>query len=325
MRILTITLLLLSNILIGQDGVKIYLEKPNLLYRQTIIIFLEGSTDGFDNCCDAVLFGGITNRIYTYNGNDAYSINTFAPLTNDKEIQLGMYMVPDTGLFIIGIDQWYGDTLYAQLIDNLIPGLHQLPYTCYAPVSNDRFKILFEYPMFVEVYNDCDYGMIVIDNDDEGSGYVLQFENDTTYYPSNIDTIQNLSSGIYTLISGSGETYMFEIQTTQFEASIHISSSNVLIIDSSIEFVLTCFEPLSQIEWNFGDGTIQYSDFNPVHQYTQPGIYEVIVTLTSFTGCQKIIENIITVSNVMGIPTIEKTRTIKVDNRKWMIDGKQIE
>ena len=322
---LTLLLICLSLFASSQDGIRVYIEKPNLLYKNTAIVFAEGSTDGLDICCDALLFGGPLNSIYTYNGNTPYVINTFAPLTDDKEIQLGITINPDTGLFIIGIDGWYGDTIRAQLIDNLVPGLHEFPYTFQAPASNNRFKILFEYPMCVEVFSGCDKGLITIDNDDEGSEYILIYGGDTISYPSIIDTIQDLNAGTYTLISGSGESYTFGLQSTPIESSLYVSSDYVWIVDSWVEFILTCFEPLTQVEWNFGDGVTQIGDFNPVHHYTAPGIYTATVTLTATNGCQKTLERLITVVNVTGIPTIEKTRIVKVDNRKWTIDGKQIE
>ena len=322
---LTLLLLCISLFANSQDGVRVYIEKPNLLYKNTAIIFAEGATDGADNCCDAFLLGGIINNIYTYNGTTAYVINTFAPLTDDKEIQLGMTINPDTGLFILGIDAWYGDTIHAQLLDNLVPGIHEFPYVCQAPTSNNRFKILFEYPMCVEVFSGCDNGLITIDNDDEGVEYMLIYGGDTISYPSIIDTIQNLNEGTYTIISGSGESYTFGLQSTAIEASLYVSADYVWIVDSWVEFVLTCIEPLTQVEWNFGDGVTQIGDFNPVHQYTAPGIYTATVTLTSTNGCQKVIPRLITVVNVMSIPTIERTRIVKVDDRKWTIDGKQIE
>ena len=309
----------------SQDGIRIYLEKPNLLQSTAAIVFSENTTDGVDFGYDALLFGSVTNSIYTYHGDAAYVNNWFGPLTDDRVIQLGMTLSPDTGLFIIGIDFWYGDTIRAQLIDNLVPGLHEFPYVCQAPVSNDRFKILFEYPMCVEVYSGCEKGLIVIDNDDEGSEYILQYESDTVSYPSNTDTIRNLYEGTYTLISGIGETYTFGIQTTPFEASLYVPEANVWVIDSWVEFVLTCFEPLTQIEWNFGDGDTLIGSFNPVHQYTEPGIYSASVTLTSFNGCQKILNQLITVTGVTGLSNIEKTRVIKTGITKWSIDGKQIE
>jgi PKD repeat protein len=309
----------------SQDGIRVYLEKPNLLQCTAGIVFSENTTDGVDFGYDSPLFGSVINSIYTYNGNTAYVNNWFGPLTDDRVVQLGMTLSPDTGLFIIGIDFWYGDTIRTQLIDNLVPGLHDFPYVCQAPVSNDRFKIIFEYPMCVEVYSGCERGLIVIDNDDEGSEYILEYENDTVSYPSNTDTIRNLDEGTYTLISGIGETYTFGIQTTLFDASLYVSESNVWVVDSWVEFVLTCFEPLTQIRWDFGDGSTYTGGFNPVHLYSEPGIYSASVTLTAFNGCQKTINQLITVSDFTGIQTIEKTRIVKTENGKWAIDGKQIE
>lgn len=61
--------LLISNSISSQDGVRVYIQKYDLLYRQTAIIFSETTTDDVDICCDAILFGGSTlNYIWTYNG-----------------------------------------------------------------------------------------------------------------------------------------------------------------------------------------------------------------------------------------------------------------
>ena len=38
--------------------IRVYIEKPELLYKSTVIIFSDSCTEEVDNCCDAPTFGG---------------------------------------------------------------------------------------------------------------------------------------------------------------------------------------------------------------------------------------------------------------------------
>lgn len=268
--------LLISNSISSQDGVRVYIQKYDLLYRQTAIIFSETTTDDVDICCDAILFGGSTlNYIWTYNGQTPYLINSFSPLIEDRIINLGSNFSPDTGSFIIGIDQVYGDTIPVKLIDSFVPGLHEMPYVCQAPVSNDRFKLYFEYPINIEAISGCGDGMLIIDNDND-SNYVLTILEDTVgIFPANTDTIFNLYSGSYNLnIMGENINYPFTIDNYLTESFIQTSANNVWLNDSYIEFIFISDDPISGVDWNFGDGNFINNDYNPVHNYTQQKFYK---------------------------------------------------
>jgi len=160
--ILSLLLLLVSNLSHSQSGIRVYIEKPNVFGREAIIHFSDACTDGYDQLNDAVLFGGTLNNIWTNIGTGQYVVNCLGPLTEDKDIPIDANINPDTGLWVVGINETYGDVLPCILLDNQVPGYHSMPYTCQAPVSNERFTIHFERPMKVDVVSDCEFGYVVI-------------------------------------------------------------------------------------------------------------------------------------------------------------------
>jgi len=108
-----LSLLLLLTCVFGYSQnsvIRLYLEKPNQFYKQTIVAFLDSTTDFADPCCDATYLPGGSEGIWTYIGENQYIINAFEYPSEDKLIQIGTSASPDTGLFIIGIDQINGDT-----------------------------------------------------------------------------------------------------------------------------------------------------------------------------------------------------------------------
>jgi hypothetical protein len=311
----------------SQSGVRVYLEKPNQLYKQTIIYFSDACTDGFDQFNDALLFGGTLNKIWTSIGTTEYIINTFGPLTEDKIIPIGANINPDTGLFIIGVDETYGEVLPYVLLDNQVPGYHSTPYICQGPVSNERFSIHFERPMQIDVVSDCDFGYVVIDNDEPSIGYTLVPNNDpnTSYtLPASTDTIFDLPSGDYTLCSNDiiFEQVTFTISNTVIDATLYIPYTTVYIGDSYITPILNIYSPYNDIFWDFGDGFTFYNDINPVHYYTQPGIYTLRAIINE-GQCSKIFESQITVENINGIQAINRLQYRPTSNF-YSIDGKLV-
>ena len=308
-------------------GIRVYLEKPNQLYKQTIIYFSDTCTDGFDQFNDALLFGGTLNNIWTNIGTTEYVINTFGPLTEDKDIPIGAQIFPDTGLFIIGVDEIYGEVLPYTLLDNQVPGYHDTPYICQGPVSNERFSIHFERPMKIEVASDCDFGYIVIDNDEPSIGYTLIPNNNPNIsytLPASTDTIFDLPSGDYTLCSNDViyEQTTFTISNTTIDATLYIPYTTVYIGDSYITPILNIYSPYNDILWDFGDGTTLYNDINPVHYYTQPGIY-TLKAIVSEGQCSRIFESQITVENINGIQAINRLQYRPTSNF-YSIDGKLV-
>ena len=308
-------------------GVRVFLEKPELLYRGAIIYFSDTCTDGYDQFNDAILFGGTLNNIWTNIGTTAYVVNTFGPLTEDKIIPIDAYINPDTGLFIIGVDQTYGEVVSYILLDNQVPGYHGMPYICQGPVSNERFSIYFERPMLIETINDCDYGYVVIDNDEPSIGYTLIPNNDpnTSYnLPASTDTIFDLPSGDYTLCSNDviSEQITFAISNTTIDATLHIPYTTVYIGDSYITPILNIYSSYNDIYWDFGDGTTLYNDINRVHYYAQPGIY-TLRAIVSEGQCSRIFESQIVVENINGIQAINRLQYRPTSNY-YSIDGKLV-
>ena len=327
-KFLSILLLLISITCYSQTGgVRVFLEKPQLIKRQAIIYFSDTCTDGFDQFNDALLFGGTLNNIWTNIGTTAYVINTFGPLTEDKIIPIDANINPDTGLFIIGVDETYGNPVSYILLDNQVPGYHSMPYTCQGPVSNERFSIYFERPMLIETINDCDYGYIVIDNDEPTIGYTLIPNNDPNLsytLPASTDTIFDLPSGDYVLCSNDiiYDQTTFTISNTVIDATLYIPYTTVYIGDSYVTPILNIYSPYNDILWDFGDGTTLYNDINPVHYYTQPGIY-TLRAVVSEGQCSKIFESQITVENISGIQAINKLQYRPTSNF-YSIDGKLV-
>jgi hypothetical protein len=326
-KFLSILLLLISITCYSQSGVRVYIEKPNVFGREAIIYFSEECTDGYDQLKDAILFGGNLNNIWTNIGTGQYVINCLGPLTEDKDVPIDANINPDTGLWVVGINETYGDILPCILLDNQVPGYHSMPYTCQAPVSNERFSIRFERPMQIETINDCDLGYIVIDNDEPAIGYTLIPNNDPNLsyvLPASTDTIFDLPSGDYVLCVNDiiPEQVTFTISNTTIDATLYIPYTTVYIGDSYVTPILNIYSPYNDILWDFGDGTTLYNDINPVHYYPEPGIY-TLRAIVSEGQCSKIFESQITVENINGIQAINKFQYRPTSNF-YSIDGKLV-
>jgi hypothetical protein len=311
-KLLTILLIITCLFGYGQSDVeyiKVYVVKPELLYTSTSISFSDSCTEQADNCCDAVTFGPAPlNTVTTTIGNNSYYFNCFPKSTQDRIIPLNINISPDTGLFIIGVDLDFGDLIYV-LLDTQNPGYHQMPYICQGPVSNGRFSVFFEYPLTVDVVGGCEEGYVVINNDQSSAPYELTPYNDpTTYYelPPNTDTIFNLPNGDYLLTLNDTiiEQVQFGVSNTIFEDELVVPYTLLTIQDPYIIPYLIPAQSYDEISWDFGDGTpILYNDVNPVHGYTETGIFILKITITR-DGCSKTIQEVITIYNPLSIQHI---------------------
>jgi hypothetical protein len=315
-------------------GVRVYIEKPNTdLYKQTIIAFTDASTDGQDQN-DALVFGG-TTYLFTEINNQAYNINAFGPLTEDKIIPLKTDISPDTGLFIIGIDTFmtYGNSneerLLVGLFDDSTNTFHNLetPYVFQGPTAN-RFSLIFEPPISVELVNGCNLGYIVIDNDEPSSPYHLQSDEFVGFYSNETDTIFNLPNGNYTLslpFEEFSEIVSFSIQNTIIDATLNVPLTTLYLGDSYVTPFLTINSPYNSIEWDFGDGNMFYNDINPVHYYSQSGTYILSVTISE-GFCEKSFQTEIQVKEPMGLGFIDykDIPKYKPSNFYYAIDGRLV-
>jgi len=273
-KILTILILITSLFSYAQSDAKyirVYIEKPELLYKNCVIIFSESCTNGTDQCCDALHLQGSPNSITTTIGNTSYVFNCFPNLTEDKIIPLNINISPDTGVFIIGVDLSIGNLPPYALLDSQNPSYHQMPYICQGPVSNGRFSILFEYPLTVDVISGCELGYVIIDNDETSVSYELTdfYDPNISYIlPPTTDTIFNLSNSDYLLTLNDSiiEEVQFSVANTVFNDELIVPYVLLPIQDPYIVPYLIVASPYDEISWNFGDGTpIIYNDVNPVH------------------------------------------------------------
>lgn len=331
-HLLLLTWLLLTNITsYCQGGIRLYIQKPNsLLYKQTIIAFSDSTTDGVDNE-DVYMFGNTENAIFTKINNQPYSFNYLNYLNEDKIIPIYTNINPDTGMFVIGIDERYGDFIPVGLFDSVTNTVHNLetPYICQGPVYN-RFSLLFEKPISLEIVDGCDVGYVVVNNDTPEFGYVLQQEgtNNTMYISSDVDTLFDLTNGNYTLslpYESIYESINFSINNTVIDASLNIPFTTVYLGDSYITPILNIYSPYTYVEWDFGDGVIFGNDLNPVHYYSQLGIYTLKVTITE-GQCVKKFESQITVNGPLGMDVIEYKNfpRHKPTTFYYAIDGKLV-
>jgi len=322
---LVLLFVLLTNNTFSQGGVRVYLQKPNTsFYVQTIIVFSDSTSDEADQCCDAVSLGSFLS---TSIGSQDYVINYFGELNENKIIPLNANISPDTGLFVIGIDERYGQYLPVWLYDSTINVTHNLdnPYICQGPLLG-RFSLIFEPPITVEVVNGCNLGYIVIDNDEPSSPYHLQSDEFVGFYSNETDTIFNLPNGNYTLslpFEEFPETSSFSVENTIIDASLNIPLTTVYLGDSYITPVLTINTPYNSIEWNFGDGNMFYNDINPIHYYSQSGTYILSVTISE-GFCQKIFQTEIQVKEPLGLGMIDYKYIpkYKPSNFYYAIDGR---
>ena len=323
-QLLSALLLLTSVVCFGQTtGVRLFFQKPNQFYKQTIVAFSDTTTNGADNCCDALLLAGSAQGIWTYIGDSKYIINTFAPLQVDNIIQLGTSASPDTGTFIIGVDQYIGDSLDVAILDELVPGIHTIPYTCQGPITGDRFSLFVERPLSVEVVEGCEVGYVAINNDEPSVPYQLTNQaNETLSLPASADTIYDLPSGTYTLCvyDDVPEQYTFTIVNTVIDATLYLPQTTVYIGDSYVTPILNIYSMYDSIEWDFGDGTLMQNDINPIHYYSNIGSYTLRASVTK-GECTRLFEATILVSDLSNIQYVQVARR-KPTDLYYTIDGK---
>ena len=151
--------------------------------------------------------------------------------------------------------------------------------------------------------------------------------NTILYLPNYTDTIFDLPSGDYTLYVYDNivETTSFTINNTVIDAALYIPQTTVYIGDSYVTPFLNIYSPYTNIVWDFGDGTIinTYNDINPVHYYTEPGMYLLKVTISE-GQCSKVFEGTINVEGSLGIQTINRPQYRQISDYMYSIDGKLI-
>jgi hypothetical protein len=310
----------------AQSTIRLYFNEVNGFYKQTIIAFTDSTSDGVDVCCDAFQFGAPEVSIWTEIEGTRYVINSFGPMTEDREIPIKTSSYTNNGYFLIGVDLEIGERLSYRLLDAEFPGqLITLPYLFSGPIYEDRFTLRIDQPTKVEVTSGCEAGKLSVDNDDDGIPYQLYSNGELiNEFPSDIDTIFNINDGEYQLIGGEfAEVDSFVINNVDISASLFVSAQNVWITDAYIEGIVTIYTPFQSIHWDFGDGTFVNGDLNPVHLYTNSGVYVLKVTIRS-EECEKVLQTIITVGSPNNINQVANPVRFRAQTRSWDLAGRRV-
>jgi PKD repeat protein len=296
---------------------------------ETIIAFDSTTSDGVDNCCDALyLPSGSGVGIYTKIDNSNYAINAYSKLTTDRSISLYTLANPDTGTFTLNVVDTTGyETTILSLSDSNFPEqLFNFPYTTEGPITGQRFTLHTSAPVKISVVNGCDSdsgGTVYINNPNYRWGFELFYNGELIEYGDIGDSVfTNLQSGSYQYKwynQIGNQTLNFEISNNTFDYELILPYNYLWIQDPGVVPELLITGNYDQIIWDFGDGRVIYDDINPVHYYSEVGQYILSVTVTS-GNCSKTIQEIITVDNVFGFPNIN------VKNKTYLyyygIDGR---
>lgn len=323
-KLITLLAIIIPNIVVCQinGGVHLYLSVNSINQQTTIIYFNESSTDSIDNCCDAIDFGGGA-EIYTMIGNQDYIINSYSSLSSDRWIPLGIrwsYPVD----FEIGIFENLGQPISCFLYDSIEDEIYQFPHHFTGPiVTESRFKVFFEYPMSVDLQNECGETLVIIKNDSTTGTYTLTHNGVVSQIET--DTISLLNNGEYELtltgdIVDESNTFIISNPSFEYNSTLVVPYTQLSIVDPIIiPTIYPNYEP-AQIIWDFGDGNLLYDDVNPVHIYQQPGLYTLTCTIISTEECQEILSSYITISTINGFEPI--IRRDKKYLYSYGIDGK---
>jgi len=151
----------------------------------------------------------------------------------------------------------------------------------------------------------------------EMSGMFTVWLNTPSYFDGysnfNVSTNQFISQGIINIFSYTPPLYLspnsynpnhvYQYYYLGDGSTINVNFSDNLYIDNSGSmtfkwYAIPCFEYL----WDFGDNTSS-NELNPTHTYTNPGIYQVTLTVTDlYNACS---DNITTTITVNPVPTVD--------------------
>ncbi len=89
---------------------------------------------------------------------------------------------------------------------------------------------------------------------------------------------------------------------------LEISNEPEVQVDEEIIFESVISEEFIAWEWKFGDGN-ESSDKDPIHIFSKPGIFEVILTAYDIYGCSSMEKNTVTVNNPVDMVVIPNAFT----------------
>jgi hypothetical protein len=295
-------------------------------YNETLIGFKSDATDGVDNRYDAQKMRANQHiSMYSMIEDGKYVIQALPVLNTDKVIQLGLEAsVNGPQTFRLKKTDNLDESVQVILEDTkkgVFQNLRSNPVYNYQydkATDSKRFRLHFKPGVEIQtstescVQND---GTITIHSSSttacditvrNSSGELIAEKEGFTGMLS----IPGLQAGVYMvkLENSFGMHVQKSVEIkggSPVSATILASATKVEASQDFIEFNATVNGTYDDITWNFGDGTIITGMLNPVHMYTEPGIYTVAF-IVSNANCMDVKEMQITVKgNVTGISEIE--------------------
>jgi PKD repeat protein len=164
-----------------------------------------------------------------------------------------------------------------------------------ADAHTEQINILSPNPVasFVGGGSGCAPLMVAFENNsNHGAGYVWNFDDDqmtSEESPFHVFTRPGIYNVSLTVIGYEGQEEQVihygavEVFPSASAAFVN-SPTEVIIPDQPVEFVNLSDNEAIEFLWNFGDGQVS-TESDPIHFYTEPGIYDVTLTANNAFNC----------------------------------------
>ncbi|MEZ4775309.1 MAG: PKD domain-containing protein [Bacteroidia bacterium] len=151
--------------------------------------------------------------------------------------------------------------------------------------------------------------------------------SNTGYYIASLTVVNNLGCRNKT----SRGIRVHEVPTADFSANADtVCGPGVPVVFQN----LSSGDTILAYAWDFGDGSPVSTQINPIHAYSTPGIYTVVLTTSNVFNCEdnasKVIvvlpqpQAILSASDTLGcvpMPVIFTDNSLNSSGREWLIDG----
>jgi fibronectin-binding autotransporter adhesin len=276
-------------------------------YNETLIAFRNDATEGIDPQYDANKFRGNEHiALYSKSGNSDLAIQAIPELDTDRVVQLGLE-ADVAGPQTLRLKQADNLTENVQVILEdtklgIFQNLQNNPvYHFNYTVSEDvnRFKLHFMPGVFMSASSEScaqNDGSIQLSSPSETVwNYTVTNSNGAIVAQgedfSGTTSVNNLAGGVYQVnlnnTYGSSIEQMLTIAAGQaVTATLQASETEAIAAQTAIAFE-AIVNGASDFTWNFGDGSSVSGILNPLHVYTQPGVYTVTFIASNAT-CMEI-------------------------------------